>query len=31
MYNTAFPFPSNTSDKEALFIPTGLDSVDMIN
>ena len=31
LYNQEFPHPSNTSDKEALFIPTGLDSEDMIS
>lgn len=30
LYDQEFPHPSNTSDKEALFIPTGLDSEDLI-
>lgn len=31
LFNQEFPHPSNTSDKEALFIPTGLDSLEMIS
>lgn len=30
LYNHEFPHPSNMSDKEALFIPTGMDTLDMI-
>ena len=31
IYNQEFPHASNTADKEALFIPAGLDSSDMID
>jgi len=31
LFGQEFPHPSNTSDKEALFIPTGLDSEEMIS
>ena len=31
LYDIDFPYPSNTLDKEALFIPTGLDTFELIN
>jgi hypothetical protein len=30
LYDQDFPHPSNTSDKEALFIPTGYDTSELI-
>jgi hypothetical protein len=30
LYDYGFPHPSNTSDKEALFIPSGFDSPELI-
>jgi hypothetical protein len=31
IYNIDFTYPSNTLDKEALFIPTGLDTLELID
>lgn len=31
LYDYSFPHASNTADKEALFIPTGFDSLELID
>ena len=30
LFDVDFPYASNTADKEALFVPTGLDSIELI-
>jgi dynein light intermediate chain 1 len=31
LYDEEFPYTSNINDKEALFVPTGFDSLELIN
>jgi len=31
LYDEVFPYTSNINDKEALFVPTGFDSHELIN